>query len=412
MDHASRPLAAANDLDPRPRTRTVFVPVDEGAVVFSEESQNLFSLDALASYVWLALGDGQPVVAIVHALAEAARTGEEPARARIEATIDLLREAGLLEDGTVPTPATAPDEPEPAVAVPPGLEAALAATHSAVVVEIMGRRIRLRFGSEDLDNRLRPIVAPIETGPDRDIPVGAEIAFATVDGQCYAARDGAVTAVTSDEVSLAALFEGQVYRAVLQDVDYLLTIHCGAVAVETDREGTTWLALPAASGSGKTTLTTALAAAGYPYGSDELLMIGRDLRARPMSIPPCIKEKSWPVLAERVPGLMEAPVHARYGEAVRYPPVAPFRDGPALPVAAFVFPKYVEDGETTLRPLSKIAGMQRLFDQCLSIPRPLQLDTARELVEQCARTPFYELELSDLDVAIGLLRGLAPPAVR
>ena len=78
------------------------------------------------------------------------------------------------------------------------------------------------------------------------------------------------------------------------------------------------------------------------------------------------------------------------------------------PIAGFVFPRYAADQATELSPLSAIEGMQRLFDQCLTIPEPLDLDSVGRIVDFCAGSAFHDLPLSDLGAAVTVIRDLAP----
>jgi hypothetical protein len=394
--------------NPTPRRGTGFFAVDEAGVVFSESSQNLYALDPMASYCWLEIEAGRSLANIADDLAAASGRDREDARSRVGEVVASFAAADLFDDGTAPCPPADPERPERSVPAPPGLAALLDAPAQSARLRLMGQGLRVDFGSDGLANDLAAIVAPLAAdgdGPDR------QMALVEADGVVYGCDQGQTVYSSTEEKSAAAVLERILYRGALYETDCLLSIHCGCVGVGArDDLGhpAAWLSLPAASGSGKTTLTAALAAAGFPYGSDELLVLRDDLMARPLEFPLCVKEKSWPVLTDLYPELPELPVYERYGHNVRFlpPPGPPIAPG-WRPIAAFVFPRYGADETTELQPLGAIEGMQRLFDQCLTIPEPLKLDGVGRIVDFCAGSTFHELALSDLGAAIAAIRELA-----
>ncbi len=402
----SRPLA---DIAPRPRPGTGFFAIGDGGVAFNEGSQNLFAFDALAAFCWLEIEAGRGVDAIARDLAEASGEDAGHSRAKIDAVLESFATADLLDNGQAPTPPAKPDPPERPVDPPPGLEDLLAAPARTVYLRAKGTILRLDFSSNLLADKYEPIYRSLAI--ERPEGPARHLAIIAVDNVAYGCDQGEAVYSSRFEGSPAAVVERLIWRGALFETECLLSIHCGSVAVgasDVNGHPAAWLCLPAPSGSGKTTLTAALTAAGFPCGSDELIVLRDDLWARPMTFPLCIKKKSWPVLAGRYPELDGLPEYSRYGFRVRYlRPRTPLANPDWRPIGAFVFPRYATDGETDLRPIGRIEGMQRLFDQCLTIPKPLDLATVGRLVGLCAEIPFYELPLSDLDTAIELLREMA-----
>ncbi|MCZ6764054.1 MAG: hypothetical protein O7C63_03855 [Alphaproteobacteria bacterium] len=327
-----------------------------------------------------------------------------------------LAEADLLDDGNPPRPPAGPERPDRVVVPPPDLDARLGETAATSHLRLMGHDLRLDFSTEALAKSLAPIIASLAerwpSSPTSAHGPARELALIEDDeGIVYGCDQGQAVYSSTNERSAAAVLERLLFRGALYETDCVLTLHCGSVGIG-GRDGAghpaAWLALPAAPRSGKTTLTAALAHAGFECGGDELLALRDDFAARPMDYPLCIKEKSWPVLAGRFPELADLPIYQRKAFLVRYlspRPSAAQTDW--RPIAAFVFPRYVEDTKTDLSPLDPLAGMQRLFSQCMSVPQPLTLEDVGGIVEFCARTPSYELELSDLSAAVDAVRKLA-----
>ncbi len=238
-----------------------------------------------------------------------------------------------------------------------------------------------------------------------EAPADVEITVIGVGERYLVARGMGLVGVTADLSGLMEKIESALMLTAIDATPHLLSLHGGALA-----KGGCGLLLPAPSGSGKTTLTASLNLAGWDFGSDEISLLDSAadmLRVAPLSA--CIKEGSWPVLASRTPSLMAQPVHQRAGRAVRYlPPVG--RTVDRYRATHVVFPRYVSESETSLTPLSPSTGLQRLLAECVSIPRRLTETDAAQLVEWASRLSFFDLKLSELPAALGLLDELAATA--
>src|SRR5262249_68394 len=77
--------------------------------------------------------------------------------------------------------------------------------------------------------------------------------------------------------------ERLVVQAVVPATPHLLTLHAAALQSECGA-----VLLVGDSGAGKTTLSIALARAGWGFGSDEIVLLGRELDLRPLPSPACI----------------------------------------------------------------------------------------------------------------------------
>src|SRR4029077_11981982 len=176
-------------------------------------------------------------------------------------------------------------------------------------------------------------------------PADVEITVIGVGERYLVARGMGLVGVAADLSGLMEKIESALMLTSIDATPHLLSLHGGALA-----KGACGLLLPAPSGSGKTTLTAALNLAGWDFGTDEISLLdsaAEMLRVAPLSA--CIKEGSWPVLAERTPSLMAQPVHRRAGRTVRYlPPVG--RTVDRYRATHVVFPRYVSEGETSLTP--------------------------------------------------------------
>jgi serine kinase of HPr protein (carbohydrate metabolism regulator) len=123
------------------------------------------------------------------------------------------------------------------------------------------------------------------------------------------------------------------------------------------------------SGSGKSTITLQLAAAGWPYLTDDILLLSREngiVEAKPLRRAFAVTESSvsasgHAVLAESI-GRFE-----NYGESKkRFSPHDFFTSGFASSCVPGViyFPAVTRDGATRVRPLSQSETMIRLLKMC------------------------------------------------
>jgi hypothetical protein len=174
--------------------------------------------------------------------------------------------------------------------------------------------------------------------------------------------------------------------------------------------------LPASAGSGKSSLTAALSRAGFDYFSDEIALLEEPtLAVRPIPLAICIKSTGWELMAPFFPEVRSLKSHRRADEKiVRYVPPPAFTKGSdrdrAYPVRRIVFPRYRPDVPTFLRPVARVDALQRLMAECLVVPVPLTGRRIARLVRWIEQVDCYELAMSSLDEAVGLVRSLSRSA--
>ena len=170
-----------------------------------------------------------------------------------------------------------------------------------------------------------------------------------------------------------------------------------AAAAELDGVG---VLLPAEMDAGKTTLVAGLVKAGFGYLTDEAAVIDPvSLRLHPYPKPLSIDPGSWPVLADLTPRVdgSTAPYLKEQWQvpATRIRPTAV--SGP-VDVALVIFPRYMPETGTEVRPLRGSQAMLRLLEQTFGfhVLGRRNLEVLGRLVEGVA---CYRLESGDLDGA-------------
>ena len=380
-----------------------FFALDAGGVLFCEPAQRFYDLNATAALCWLGLSDGLGEAAI---LDELTRAGAPPGEAQAwwRQSLALFEAEGFLA-GSPPHQRDVPPFDQ-------GLREGqrlerIPACIAHRFYRLFDTRFRIGFTSEAPLASVAGMLAALADGASHadGKPADVEITVIGVGERYLVARGMGLVGVAAGLTGLMEKIESALMLTAIDATPHLLSLHGGALA-----RGRCGLLLPAPSGSGKTTLTAALNLSGWDFGTDEISLLDSAadmLRVAPLS--PCIKEGSWPVLAERTPTLMAQPAHQRAGRTVRYlPPVGRTMD--RYRATHVVFPRYARESGTRLTPLSASTGLQRLLAECVSIPRRLTEKDAAQLVEWASRLEFFDLKLSELPAALGLLDELVAKA--
>ncbi|HEX6014450.1 MAG TPA: PqqD family peptide modification chaperone, partial [Geminicoccaceae bacterium] len=334
--NAERRVAAAL-ADPRARVRPTpaveLFLLDGAGLLLDPGSGDLLALSPTAAFLWCALEEEMAVGELVDAYARTfARTGPAAAREIGAALLDWAVR-GLVEGSRAPAAQRSTPIARPAPGPSPSTPSAVTRQY-----EVLGTRFRVGF--EALAD-----AAAADEVLGHFAACGAE---RTADAVCARETSGAALWIDGVRRDAAPTAEGLVpmvkHALVAEAVNrhgFALYVH-GAML----RSGDSALLLPAAPGSGKTCLSLALAAAGFDWHTDEMVLLaGEDLRAQGVPACPCVKEPAWPLVEPFVPELRARRVHRRAdGKTVRYPPPPCDPRDPALarswPVRWIVFPRY------------------------------------------------------------------------
>jgi hypothetical protein len=187
----------------------------------------------------------------------------------------------------------------------------------------------------------------------------------------------------------------------------LCAIHAGALC----RNGHALL-LPGNAGYGKSTLSAGLAAQGFEMLCDDTTLIaGEPPLARSIPTGLCVKRGSYAVLEPHYPRLASLAEWRRAdgrpardlmaGKDVRWA-----ESRAAVPVRWIVFPRYQSDLGTRLVPLQKAEALVRLLGGVYMLSGLLDEQNLAKLIAWIERLECFELPLSSLHAATGLLNEL------
>jgi hypothetical protein len=400
--NSERRVAAALG-DPRARVRPTpgveLFLLDEAGLLLDSGSGDLLALSTTAAFVWCALEEEMAVGELVDAYARAfARTGPTAAREVGAALLDWAAR-GLVEGSRAPTAQRPRPPPRPAPAPAPSARSAITRQY-----EVLGTRSLVGFGA------LADAAAADEV-LGHFAPCGAG---RTADASCVREASGAalwIDGVRHDATPTAEGLVPMVKHALVAEAvnrhGFALYVH-GAML----RSSESALLLPAAPGSGKTCLSLALAAAGFDWHTDEMVLLdGEELRPQGVPACPCVKEPAWPLVEPFVPELRARRVHRRAdGKTVRYPPPPCDPRDPALarswPVRWIVFPRYAAGGGTRLLRLDRVEALRRLLAETPAMRVDLDAPFIRRLVDWIAGVDCYALEFDGFEPATTALRAM------
>jgi hypothetical protein len=384
---------------PRPRSGVHLLPLEPGAVLFCELSQNLYALNGAAALVWCGLEDGFKEDGILAALIEAgAPAGDAPGWYR--QSIEMFGLRGLLEGTRPPDPPPVKTRAFGDVGHPVRLALPVGA---ALFLQAFDSLIELRLANPALRPAMEEIFARLVIAPGSAMfgkPADVTLGIGQTSEGYVVTKSGIIAASADLMAEMACEIERDVIQLAVERASYLLEIR-GAVM---ERRGSGFL-FAAPSGSGKTTLAAGLMRRGWGFGSDERALLSRGdlkLRAAPLSLR--LNRGSWPVLAPLFAELETNTVYGRPDRPVRYlaPPGAVITEAA---VDHVVFPQFRSGGATALRPVRRHEGLQELFANCTSVPRPLTLSDIIALVEWSGGVAFHRLEIADLAEALDVLEG-------
>jgi hypothetical protein len=385
-------------LGPAPKLH--FFILDDEGLLFSETKGTFYRLNKSAAFVWCALEEGYDWPRIGKELAERRGISRAAADRELANLAEHWLGQGLLvraTDQIAPAPVSNRKTWRPRFE-PEYFDFRI---HT---YRLLGVPIEVRYGDRELEHRVHPALAHLETATE-EAPVRT-LTVARIRDYAYIFCNDDFIHCGHSLTDLAPRLTFELMSRAIQQQDHILQLHAGAVVAK----GCLVL-LPGAPGSGKTSLTLRLVAAGCTYVTDEAVLLARDTgRIRPVPLSFCVKQGSVALLEEHFPGLGTLPEHDREDNIkVRYLP-PPASSMPPEDWAGFaglvVFPRYVEGAPVRLRPLSRVEAFGRLMDDCVAIPERLALQDAAVLAGFMEGLRAYELIGGDLEAAAARILAL------
>jgi hypothetical protein len=386
------------------RAGLTLLPLDDEAIVFSEETQHLVGLNRTAALLVERLQNGVPASELAHAITSEGIAAPGEAEQWVAATLGALRSCGVLADGPVAPAATGPISEDDEAAARQAAECGPYRAFEPAAV----RRYRLletcaliRFGHVAQVRLIDSVIGHLATVDDAAPVIIMELSAEILDNghlRSDVYRDHEPIGRARRLSQVAPIVKAALWQSAINAHDFLFYLHAGVVGT-----GTSCILLPAAAGSGKSSLTMALVDRGFSYFSDEVALIEPGtFRVPPVPLAMCIKSTGWDLMSRYCPQIASLPVHLRADEKVlRYVPPSPTNtaEQTAVPVSHIIFPKYEPNSRTRLERINRSAALGRLMGECLALRQRLDQQNVRELVRWIAGVECCELTFSCLETA-------------
>jgi len=382
---------------------SLFVLGDTG-VVFSESAQEIYQLNATATYIWFQFEEGLSRSEAARELSQSFGISQDVAERHVREAIAGWEEHGVLAGTDTGHRSQIESSSQTALAAPAERIVISSLPHSAPArhYQVLDELYRIQFANMDLENWVHPLLQHLER-PAREGGV-PKLVMVSEDPSGYSiALDGIQVFRCTRIEGVGHLTDMAIFSDALRKTETALALHAGAVS-----QGDCAMILPGSGGSGKTTLTAALIHAGLHYLSDDLVLL--DLERHTVSGVPfslSIKEGGVEALQDRFPGLKSLPVHIRPdNKRVRYLPLDPdWRasepcDPPRL--SWIIFPTYDPKGANELVPMAPSRALMELTRGC-TMMRHVTWEEVRGVISLIEGAECFEIEVSSLNRAIDQL---------
>jgi hypothetical protein len=391
----------------RLRANLALLPLDDDAVVFSEEAQHLLRLNPPAALVFRTLQKGTAACELGRVLEAEGLVASEEAEQLVTATLDAFRSYGMLEDGPAAPVAWTASPDDDAETARLAADCAPYASFEPVAEQryrLLETRALVRFGHLAQVRLVRSVIGHLATDDHFAPTIVIDINAKMLDNghlRSDVYRDGIAVGRAPRLSQVAPIVKAALWQSAINAHDFLFYIHSGVVGT-----GASCLLLPAAAGSGKSSLTAALVHRGFRYFSDEVALVeATTFHVSPMPLAMCIKSTGWDLMARYFPGIWSLPVHVRSdGKILRYiPPPADAVGQRPMPIRHIIFPRYEQDAQTRLERVKRSEALGRLMGECLALRQRLDHQNVRQFVGWIAGIECYELTFSSLETAVQLL---------
>lgn len=347
------------------------------SLLYAEDRQQLLELNPAADLIWRSFTDTGSALSAVR---ELCALGHTDARAR--ALVDGVARRWMLEG----------------YLAPPGLERRLSGTPADRTIVLDELTVELRVQGlpcAATDAVFGHLYAASAAGPRRRVTVIAVEDVVLLYLERRLVRTGGRGGWVAD------------LKAVLTEL-YLETAAPGflthaALLAKSGRR----LALAGAPGAGKTTLALALAAAGWAYGSDDIVRISPQAAVTGVPFAAAIKAGSLPLLRASWPGLADlAPWVRGDGQRARY--LLPSRrlSGAPGPLDIFVVLARRPGAGARTRPLSTLDALAAILEAGCARRWRMNADAMAALAVSLERAVCVRLEYDALAAAVTCLEGL------
>ena len=356
-------------------------PVTGGLVLALPGLDGLYLLNPSAAFIWQQMSLGSSPNQISANLAETFRIPTEVATRDVQATLHQWEDLFRHENAVHPSP------PAP--------------THTAseqisIACHWNGKHFHVTLDSPELQAEITPRLSALrvpQAEPDFTLTLTtAEDAINLHCGAEFIAAEPNVSAAR------AILLQEIARRCATTPRQWLSLLHAGACG-----NHRSCVIFPAASRSGKTTLAAVLMQGGLTFYADDSVALEKEtleIPVMPFGLP--IREGSWPLLAERVPGFDHLPVSQRFGQQIRF--IYPAVHQASVRAAAIVFPSYAPGSKLSIHPLNTLEALIHLKESGFWVEN--QQESINGFLAWLESLRCFQMAYAQVDEAAGFITTL------
>lgn len=376
--------------------------LEEQGILLHEPLQKLYHLNTIATFIWCLLEEREKDAELRNRLAETFNLTIDRANLYVSQTEELFQSLNVIQGFEIEDNGVADEVSDPAEAESYSDDIFVRKSRYS----LLNSKIKMRFTNMIQHTWVDPVLNHLSDNVLSKATTTIDI-IEDANGKLILYRDHTPVLVCENYNELAPMAKSLVWQTAINAHNFFLDIHAGVVG-----NGKCCFLMPAASGCGKSTLTAALVHSGFEYFSDEVALLHEgNLWVEAVPLANCIKDTGLEITSQFYPQLASLKLHYRGdGKRVRY--VSPPADvtpspGTRRPVGAIVFPQYLPNKETSLKPISKIEAMVLLEQECLIIGTYLDRSKVADFLKWIDRTPCYRLITTDLNKAVELFKTLS-----
>ena len=362
-------------------------PIEDFLVLAWPDAPGLYILNPSARSIWEAFKSDTPLAELVREFASTYNIPSAVAEQDVTRTINGWR-TGMLARHLTSSPSTSTPSDTPAPS---------SSDFFARDYVVQGKNVRIILQTSELAEEIAPRLESLQHAPSTP-----DFTFRVVEGSdgFRVFRDQSCVAI---EESI-----GEIRGVLLQEIvqscrgrDSLAIFHAGACG-----SNSRCVIFPASTQSGKTTLAAVLMKTGLTFYGDDSVLLERDTFSVPvMPFALTIREGSWNILNPRFPTLKNAPIVSRFGQRVRFLPLAEERqDGYCEEVVAIVFARFDPDSANEIGELDALQTLLRLQES--GFWGEHDKESIRAFLAWIQSRASFALSYSDVDHAASVIRRL------
>jgi len=383
--------------------------LDDGAVLFIEDTRDLLRLNPTGAAIWQGLRAGLSFQEIVSSLVDGTGAPADVIEQDIASLIKELEGIGVLRPNGFVRRRSSPATSEDSNVAPKGPARQYRGSNVRDLrsedrsYQLVDFRFRLRTPAGSIECEAARLFSHLHLSDTNSSGVVVEV---VEDGnEWLLLYDNEVVDRCSSASAVIPMLHANILLTAYRTCSCMAALHAAPV-IRND----TCVLMPGASGSGKTTLTAAALAYGFQYCSDDLILLTHEpVRIRPVSTCLGLKSGSWNVLSGLIPGIHDLRTHVRPdGKKIRYlmPGDGIAQNRYSYTKTCIVFPVWTPGSVTKAQKIGTAEALARLTASGYDLPNRINNEVVASLIRYISEMQCFELGYDSLEDAVRTISDL------